>query len=260
MAAPKPIGSSIRRSDSSKFIRTTLGQQYIQIPPVLNTVPIDKYFKLLEQTFKSLEFSLQRADLSAQYISLKKICLLAMEYIPKHNAYRSPANKKLRLWCERLATNCFSRLEHVVTLMDEAEDNKREQEYLIDEFDSDETSLSVAQAYHSPECKLAPVFILNEDFKPPHSNESSLLPAVNTIPESQLINNNSPLEGKSIDAVISDQRPSNNVVDKSKLRDALSVLRMNDSEVRETSHHDIAAAVEPLSLHDQSQVIMDNLR
>ena len=85
--------SKSKSSGSSRVLREKLAEEYVLVPDVLSSVPIVKYFDLLKQTYDQTNFN-NSSDLMSRYIDLKKICTLAIDKLPSHNAFQSDANKK----------------------------------------------------------------------------------------------------------------------------------------------------------------------
>jgi len=126
-------------AQSSKEFREFLKREYCEVPAATNDIPISKYFQLAKMFH--LEASREGVGLDQSYIFYQRFLSLSVAQLPKHNAYRSKASEKERLWLERESRKALEVLEKdVVPRMDLKEQERLEKlidEALIDEFDGD---------------------------------------------------------------------------------------------------------------------------
>ena len=110
--------------------RKLLTENYVdpQIPRILNTVPIHKYFNLISQAYNSIRDPLyHKRSLEERYIIVRKIVVLAVQKLPKHNAFDMVANTKEKFKCIEIGKKCMTELEAIVRELDDVERKRAEE-------------------------------------------------------------------------------------------------------------------------------------
>ena len=125
-----------QRSNSSLSFREQLIREYVILPDILTSIPIDVYLRFAETLFDDGKQSYEQQDLSRAYVQKKKFVTFVLHKLPIHQDWNIKKHTKAALL--RAADASLKELEDIVTSMDANEDSCREEAnrlLLIDEFD-----------------------------------------------------------------------------------------------------------------------------
>ena len=133
-------GSSQQRSNSSLLFREQLKREYVILPDVLTSIPIDVYLRFADSLCDDGKHSFEQHDLSRAYVQKQKFVTFVLYKLPCHPDWNSKKHTKAALL--RTANASLQELEDIVTSMDANEDRCRDEAnklLLIDEFDGFES-------------------------------------------------------------------------------------------------------------------------
>jgi USP8 dimerisation domain len=125
------------RSNSSLAERQKLNKDYIILPDVLSSIPIDIYVKFSEGLLSNGKECLDQGEIARAYVQYKKFVEFVVNKLPNHQSYAVHPGKRSLMATTK---DAFRILETVVTEMDRREDArtaKVNDMMLIDEFDAD---------------------------------------------------------------------------------------------------------------------------
>lgn len=124
------------RSDSSLPLRRKLNHDYLILPDILTSIPIDVYIRFAWSLVEDAKLSWQQRDLSRSYVQKKKMVAFVLNKLPTHPNWTTAPLAKLAI--VQAAKQALIDLEAIVAAMDTIEDRKREEANslsLIDAFD-----------------------------------------------------------------------------------------------------------------------------
>ena len=125
-----------QRSNSSSYFRDQLIREYVILPDILSSIPIDVYLRFAETLFEDGKQSFEQQDLSRAYVQKKKFATFVLHKLPCHQEWNMKKHTKAALL--HAADASLKELEDIVTSMDANEDKCRDEAnklMLIDEFD-----------------------------------------------------------------------------------------------------------------------------
>uniref|UniRef100_A0A7S1XPC9 2Fe-2S ferredoxin-type domain-containing protein n=1 Tax=Phaeomonas parva TaxID=124430 RepID=A0A7S1XPC9_9STRA len=120
-AAPLRGGGGMSASQA----RREALSRYVKVPEIWNHVQLDTYMRLAKQLRVEIQQYHDDMDLNRAYILCKRFSSLAINCIPKHNAYNASKYRNDKLWLKREAGNSLSLLEDIVRKMEAEELAKR---------------------------------------------------------------------------------------------------------------------------------------
>jgi len=133
--------SSQQRSNSSLLFREQLKREYVILPDVLTSIPIDVYLRFADSLCDDGKHSFEQHDLSRAYVQKQKFVTFVLYKLPCHPDWNMKKHTKAALL--KSASTSLQELEDIVTSMDAIEDgcrNEANKLLLIDEFDGFESA------------------------------------------------------------------------------------------------------------------------